>query len=203
MSRYLLLYLSFLPLQEVEPLPPDPTPLPSGLHCPVDNDTVYNREFGARFRGRRYYMDREDCQKMFLADPERFAKEIEPRAALFASPRPDRTSYGPFFLYFGILIVVDLFFGAMTSYVAIQKGLDGQKWFCGGFILNVLGFALVLTRGSKEMLFRSEGVRKTPATYEPGAGPKCGNLNHPSANRCSRCGQALEAGVESDVARAG
>lgn len=203
MSRILFLFLSLVPPQEVEPLPPDPTPLPSGLHCPVDRETVRNREFGTRFRGRRYYMDREDCQKIFLADPERFAKAIEPRASLFASPRPDRTSYGPFVLYFGILIVVALFFSASTSYVAIQKGLDGKRWFWGGFFFNVIALALVLTRGRKEMLFRSDGVRKTPATYEPGACPKCGKLNHPSANRCSRCGQALEALVQSDVARAG
>jgi len=203
MSRILFLFLSLVPLQEVEPLPPDPTPLPFGLHCPVDRDTVRSREFGARFRGRRYYMDREDCQKMFLADPERFAKEIEPRAALFTSPRPDRTSYGPFFLYFGILIVVALLVGASTSSVAIHQGLDGRRWFWGGFFLNVIAFALVLTRDREQMLFRSDGVRKTPATYEPGACPKCRNLNHPSASRCSRCGQTLEARVESDVARAG
>jgi uncharacterized paraquat-inducible protein A len=112
-------------------------------------------------------------------------------------------SYGLFFLYIAIYVVLGLFFGALASYVAIQKGLEGKKWFLGGFFLNILAIVFLVTRPSKEMLFRSEGVSKTPRTYEPGACPNCGNLNHPSASRCSRCGQALEARVESEVTRAG
>ena len=183
-------------------LPPDPSPLPYALHCPVDNDIAESQEFGALYQGRRYYMDRKACQKAFLADPERYAKEIEPRAALFASPRPDRVSYGPSFLYLGIYVVMGLFFGALASYIAIQKGLEGKNWFVGGFLLNIIAIVFLVTRPSKEMLFRSEGVSKTPRTYEPDACPNCGKLNHPSANRCSRCEQALEARVESEVTRA-
>ena len=71
-------------VEDPKPLPPDRTPLPSTFHCPVDGEPVQDRRHGVLWKGRRYYMDREACQAMFMKDPERFVRKIEPRAALFS-----------------------------------------------------------------------------------------------------------------------
>jgi hypothetical protein len=61
---------------------------------------------------------------------------------------------------------------------------------------------MVIFCHGQEQLFRREGVCKTPQTHDPDPCPNCGNLNHPSARQCTRCGQKLEPRVESEVFRA-
>jgi hypothetical protein len=152
------------------------------------------------WKGRRYYMDREECLTSFMADPERYARQVEPRAALVSAPYPDRTSYGPALLYLGIFVVVGLVSGGITSYVGIQKGLPGIRWFVIGFFLNIIAIATVFWCRGREMLLNKKGLCKTPQTHDPLPCP-CGNLNHPSANRCSGCGRELQPTLKSDVAR--
>lgn len=188
-------------IDDPKPLPPDRTPLPSAFHCPVDGESVQDRSHGVLWHGRRYYMDREACQAMFMKDPERFVRKIEPRAALFSPSAPDRPSYGPAVLYLAIWVVIGLLSGGATSYVAVQKGLSGRNWFLIGFVLNVIGIGLVLRCRGREMLFGTRGLCKTPQTYEP-VPCSCGKSNHPSATECTGCGRKLQPSTESDVARA-
>lgn len=189
-------------VEDPKPLPPDMTPLPSTFLCPVDGEPVQDGRHGVLWQGRRYYMDREACQEMFMEDPESFARKIEPRAALFSPSIPNRASYGPAVLYLAIWVVIGLVSGGATSYVAVQKGLSGRNWFLVGFVLNVIGIGLVLRCRGREMLFGTRGLCKTPQTYEP-VPCSCGKSNHPSATECSGCGRKLLPSTESDVARAG
>jgi YHS domain-containing protein len=184
-------------------LTPDERRLPAPLLCPVDGESVESREHGLTWQGRRYYMDSEVCLREFMADPETFAKRIEPRAALLSAPRTDQPSYSPRVLYVSLLVVIGLVSGAVTSYVAVQKGLSGMTWFALGFVLNVFGIVMVLFCRGRETLFRTAGLCKTPQTFTPTPCPHCGKTNHPSAARCSGCGTTLSPAVESDVARAG
>lgn len=187
---------------EPQRLQPDPTPLPNPLHCPVDGGIVEDRRFGALWQGKRFYMESEHCLDMFMTDPEKFARRVEPRAALFSAPRADRPSYSPAFLYLGIFVVVGLISGGITSYLGVQKGLSGRNWFALGFLLNIIAIALVVRDRGQETLFQKKGFCKTPQTFDPVTCPACSKLNHPSARRCSGCGAQLRPSVESEVARA-
>jgi YHS domain-containing protein len=147
----------------------------------VDGDSVESREFGVTWQGRRYYMDSNACLQRFMSDPETFAKWIEPRAGLVSAPRTDRPSYSPWVLYVSLLIVAGLVSGAVTSYVAVQKGLGGLTWFALGFVLNVVAIVMVFFCRRRETLFQTKGLCKTPQTHAPIPCPSCGNANHPSA----------------------
>jgi hypothetical protein len=154
------------------------------------------------WQGRRYYMESEACLEMFMADPETYAKRIEPRAALYSAPRIDRPTYSPWVLFISLFVVAGLLSGAVTSYVAVQKGLSGLNWFVLGFALNVIAVVIVFFCRGREMLFRAEGLCKAPQTHEPLVCPHCGSSNHPAASRCSRCGTAMDPKVQSEVVRA-
>lgn len=184
-------------------LAPDERQLPTPLRCPVDGGAVESCEYGVAWQGRRYYMDGDACVRMFMADPETYAKRIEPRAALVSALRTDLPSYSPWVLYVSLFIVTGLVSGAVTSYVAVQKGLSGLTWFVLGFALNVVAVVMVLFCRGREMLFQTKGLSKTPHTHAPISCPACGNMNHPSAARCSGCRTGLTPNVQSDVARAG
>jgi len=211
MRKYLGFILLVLPLwpaviAAIEPpvrLPPDPNELPSSFHCPVDGEPVEDGRYGAVWQGRRYFMDREECLQMFLRNPEPYAREIEPRAALFSAPNPGRSTYGPFFFYFGVYVVLGLLSGGVTAYVAVQKGLDARFWFFIGLLLNVIAIVAVVNCQGQEVLFQRKGLCNTPQTHEPDSCASCGRLNHPSATRCSGCGQPLEPTVKSEVTLAG
>lgn len=190
------------PAEAPRALPPDPAPLPSVLHCPVDGDVVKDRRFGVLWSGRRYYMDRQECRDGFLADPAAYAQRIEPRSALFRSPRPDRPSFSPALLIVSIVIVLGMLSGGVASYLAIQKGLSGGRWFTLGLFLNVLAIFWVTRRPGREVLFRKKGLSKVPQTHEPASCPACGAWNHPSASRCRACDTGLQPVVVSEVARA-
>jgi YHS domain-containing protein len=183
-------------------LPPDETLMPTPMHCPVDGEIVENREHGVTWEGRRYYMESEACVQIFMADPETYARRIEPRAALYSTPRIDRPSYSPLVLYISLFVVVGLASGAVTSYVAVQKGLGGSNWFLLGLALNVVAVVMVFFCRGREMLFQTKGLCKTPQTHAPLVCPNCGNSNHPSAVRCSGCDEAMDPKVQSEVARA-
>lgn len=203
----LLLAVAVAPFVEasIEPpvrLTPDESVLPTPLRCPVDGDTVESRENGVMWQGRRYYMDSEACLQKFMADPETYAKRIEPRAALVSAPRTDQPSYSTSVLFLSLLVVAGLVSGAITSYVAVQKGLSGFNWFVLGFALNVIAVVMVFFCRGREMLFQTKGLCKTPRTHAPVVCPHCGISNHPSAARCSGCGTVLDPKVQSDVARA-
>jgi YHS domain-containing protein len=167
----------------------------------VEGDPVTDGRYGALWQGRRYYTEREECLAAFLEDPETYARELEPRAALFAPANPARPAMGVSLLAVALVFVLALLSAGVASYVAVQKGLSGTRWFALGLALNLLAVPLVLTRARRETAFRSEGLTKVPLTYAPERCPGCAELNHPSAARCSACGRPLEPRVESEVAR--
>ena len=203
----LLLFLIFSPLDATsietpERLAPDPTVLPTPLRCPVDGDIVENRDYSVMWQGRRYYMESDACVQMFMAEPEKYARRIEPRAALYSTPRVDRPSYSPWVLYISLFVVAGLVSGAVTSYVAVQKGLGGRNWFLLGLLLNGVAVVMVFFCRGREMLFQTRGLCKTPQTHAPVVCQHCSKANHPSAVRCSGCGKDLDPKVQSDVERA-
>ncbi len=188
-------------VEQPERLSPDPKPLPARVHCPVDGEPVDDGRFVVLWHGRHYFMDRDECVRMFMGNPEAYARKVEPRAALFSAPHPSRPTFGPNLFYFGLYVVLGILSGGITAYVAVQKGLNARTWFFAGLLANVIAVAMVATCRGQEILFRKKGLCKTPQTYEPVPCPNCGRSNHPSATRCAGCDHLLAPTVSSEVAR--
>ena len=184
-----------------EPLPSDDGSLPSSMHCPVEGHEVRDRQYGVLWNGRRYYLGTELCQEKFLEDPEYYAREIEPRAALFRSQNPSSPSMGAPMLALSVLFVVGLVAGGFSSYVAVQKGYSGVHWFAYGVLLNVLAVFAIARKEPRPVGFRRDGLAKMPVTHAPVPCESCGRENHPAAAQCSGCGRALSPTVEGDTAR--
>ena len=185
--------------QVPERLPEGEATLPSMLHCPVEGHEVETDRFSVRWNGRRYYLGTETCQEKFLADPERYARHIEPRGALFQASSP--ASYGPAFLFGAVFVVVGFVFGGLASYLAVQKARPAPRWFAAGFAFNILGLAWIASQPSLRAGFGSEGLTKIPQTHPPSRCESCDAALHPSARECPRCGSAHEASTTSEAER--
>jgi ferredoxin-type protein NapH len=136
-EQYALAALLLAPLaraqQPAEPLPPDPRPLPSVQHCPVEGDPVTDGRYGALWQGRRYYTEREECLAAFLEDPETYARELEPRAALFAPANPARPAMGVSLLAVALVFVLALLSAGVASYGCRAEGSERN-----GLVLGIL-----------------------------------------------------------------
>lgn len=185
-----------------ERLAPDETVLPSPMHCPVEGHEVTDRRYGIRWNGKRYYMGTEVCQEKFMENPELFASEVEPRAALFQSQDPSTPRFGMGVLWAAVLVVFGFLTGAGASYIAVEKGYSGWPWFATGFVLSVFGIALVAMKPQQDMPVSAPGLRKIPATHGPRPCPQCDTPVHPATSRCTNCGQAIDPLYESETNRA-
>jgi len=177
-------------------------PLEGVMTCPVTGKPHRQRLHAARYRGRIYYTCSEEALRKFLSDPDRYARTVEPRAALFDAPDPSRPASGAAVLWLGVYAVIALVCGALAAYLAVPKGLSGTRWFAAGLLLNVVGVGLAVARPARPLPFPSRGLTKIPATRAPVSCPACGGRNHPAAAACSTCGAPVEPVVESEVARA-
>jgi hypothetical protein len=99
----------------------------------------------------------------------------------------------------GIYVVLGLVFAAACVHRALNTGRPAGPWLFAGLFLNVVAYLVLLSRTSGAA--RHAGVVKIPATPQPLACPHCGELNHPSANRCSSCARALEPATVSEASQ--
>ena len=146
-------------------------------------------------------MGTEVCLEAFLEDPERYAREIEPRAALFRPQNPSAPEMGTPILALSVLFLIGLVAGGLSGYLAVQKGYSGIQWFVYGLLLNVLAFFAIARKEDKPLAFRREGLAKMPTTHAPVACESCGRENHPAAFRCSGCAITLKPTAQADTAR--
>jgi YHS domain-containing protein len=172
-------------------------PMPPGYRCPVDGQIVHDRQRPIEWEGRRYFADSDACVRRFEQDPERFARRVEPRAALFAAGAPSRSS--PWLLVVSVYLVVGLLSGGVAAYLAVGRGVAGFRWFLVGLAGNVVGLALAWSALGSRPVTAPPGLAKAAATADPESCPSCGRTNHPSAERCAGCGAALSPATRSEV----
>lgn len=129
-----------------------------------------------------------------------------PRTALFHANQksardlqPDRMSWG--WLAVGLYVLSGLFFGGLSGYRALSKGLAPMPHFLLGLFLNLLGYLFVLTRPPALASQVPPGLVKVPETHAPVPCGGCGHPNHPAAKQCAGCGIGLQPAVRSDLDR--
>jgi hypothetical protein len=178
-----------------------------GERCSVCGAALGEDDVALMVRGRRVLFEKSMIDT-FLADPEKYFSEKQPRAGLFQEEldAPPGTAQGGIswgWFLFGSYVLLSLLFAGLSGYSAISKGLQPIPSFFIGLFFNALGCLYVLTR--RRVAPRGNlpaGLVKIPVTLAPKACPTCGNTNHPAARKCSVCDGHLQPGLQSDVARA-
>jgi hypothetical protein len=161
------------------------------------------------YKGRRITVCNEVCREHWHANRDALFASLQARGALFdekAMPADEQASQPSLFsgwFWFGVWVLAGLICGAIGAYVALGRGLPPLPWLLAGLAFNVVALLVLATRPRGDLSRLPEGVpeglRKIPATHEPLACARCGNANHPSARRCSRCGAALSPEIASEV----
>jgi hypothetical protein len=158
------------------------------------------------FKGRRVTVCNDACRAHFRAHADELFASLQARGVLFdenaTAEREKPLMSGA--LWLGAYAVAGIVAAAITTSVALAKGLPALPWLLAGLFANVVGVALVLSRprGDLSRLPQGvpEGLAKIASTHAPAACAKCGRANHPSAAACAGCGAALAPGVRSEVA---
>ena len=157
-----------------------------------------------RYRGREVTVG-EPLLGEWEADPDRYFRPMESRTALFdeRSMEGGELSFG--WLFFGIYVLIGTLVGGVTAYLAIARGLRPLPWFFAGVAFNVVALIAVMTRATdptSSLEGVPPGLSKVPVTRSPDR-CDCGATNHPCADRCSRCGVALDPRAQAETARVG
>ena len=182
-------------------LPPSDERLPDGLRCPVDGVRVTDARRGVLWQGRRYYVDADACRDAFLRTPDAFASATEPRGALFSASTADMAgSTG--LLVFALAIVTGLVTGGIAAFLATRRAVPAWRWFLLGLVGNLVGLAIAYVRLGARPRVDTGGLAKIASTATPVACSTCGRTNHPLAQRCGRCGAALQPAATSEAALA-
>ncbi len=169
--------------------------------CLVCDRPVGQRDVVYLVNGQRAAVHLGVCDAKFLKDPWHFLALLQPRGA-FLGVGSAGQSLSPAWFLLGIYILIGLTFAALCAHRALHTGHSAVTWFGIGLGFNLLGYLLLLTRPRKEVRSPAgvaKGLSKIAATYQPLACPQCGNLNHPSASRCSECGTTLQPTIVSEV----
>ncbi len=189
----------------VPDLPYKNAALRPGDVCLVSGKALLQGDVVYLIRGRRVPLRREHVRD-FIADSTRYLAQLQPQSALFHEPMEQRGAetgeidFGWFL--FGMYVLLALFFGGLSGYTAVSKGLNPIPHFFIGLIFSALGYLYVLTRPraapSGEV---PSGFVKVHTTREPVACGQCGYTNHPAAKICSGCGAKLQPIVASEVGK--
>jgi hypothetical protein len=81
----------------------------------------------------------------------------------------------------------------------MKKGLNPQKWFYYGLIFNLPGLIYLTTVATKSSNILPKRLGKIGLTDTPIKCLACDQYNHPSAKKCSTCGNDLQAMSESEL----
>ena len=175
--------------------------------CTVCGAELTSSDVTLIVRGRRTPL----CQahvETFLNNLERSFYSRQPRGALFQEElsAPPGTAQGGIsqgWFLFGLLVLSALIFGALSGYRALSMGLPPLAPFFIGFFLNLPGFLYVISRPAGQGPMKvPKGLVKVPETVAPTPCPACGEVNHPTARKCPRCGKELAPSQQSEVTRA-
>ena len=180
-------------------------PPKQGERCIICNVPLSADDVTLIVRGRRVPL-KNVMVDSFMNNQEKYFAMLQPKSALFqenmeATGTSQGGVSGGWFL-FGSYILSALIFSGLSGYVAVSKGLATTPHYFIGFFFSVFGYLYVLTRPaltSKGEI--PEGLVKVPTTHAPMPCEKCGNPNHPSANKCSGCGVELTPQMQSEVER--
>ncbi len=175
--------------------------------CTVCRVPLTAEDIALIVRGRRIPLCRAEVET-FLSNREKLFSSKQPKSALFQEElsAPPGTAQGGIswgWFLFGLVVLSSLVFGGLSGYRALSRGLPPLVPFFIGFFLNVLGYLYIISRpANREGRPAPKGLVKVPTTAQPSPCPACANLNHPTARRCTSCGQDLRPSRESEVARA-
>lgn len=180
-------------------------PVRAGEICLVCNKPIGLKDVAYLVRGQRAPLHVPACYEKFLKRPQPYLAILQPHGAfLGTSGREGGLAWGWFFA--GLYFLVGLVFAALCAHRALHSGQSPALWFVLGLALNVIAYLLLLTRPGKEIGAPGGmpgGLGKVAATHAPQACPRCGEMNHPSAERCANCGEKLQPVTSSEVSRAG
>ena len=175
--------------------------------CTVCGKALTSDDVTLIVRGRRTPLCRAHVET-FLNNLERSFYSKQPRGALFQEDMaaPPGTAQGGIsqgWFLFGLLVLSGLIFGGLSGYRALSIGLPPLAPFFIGFFLNLPGFLYVISRRSSQDHGQVPGgLVKVPETLAPSPCPACGEVNHPTARKCLRCGKELDPSQQSEVTRA-
>ncbi len=175
--------------------------------CTVCGAELTRDDVALIVRGRRIPL-RQAHVETFLNNLERSFSSRQPKSALFQEDvsAPPGTAQGGIsqgWFLFGLLVLSSLILGGLSGYRALSMGLPPLAPFFIGFFLNLPGFLYVISRPADPGRGRvPKGLVKVPETATPAPCPACGEVNHPTARRCLRCGKALHPSQPSEVTRA-
>ncbi len=188
------------PQNQYKAMPPK-----EGERCIICNVSLSKDDVILMVRGRRVPL-KNVMVDSFMNNQEKYFAELQPKAALFqenmASTGTAQGGISSGWFLFGSYILIALFFSGLSGYAAISKGLPPIQHYFVGFFFSVLGYIYVLSRPA--LTSRGDipaGFVKVPTTHAPVPCKKCGNTNHPSAEKCSGCGAQLEPQMQSEVER--
>lgn len=142
----------------------------------------------------------------FLDNQEMIFAQLQPRSALFQEDynAPPGTALGGIgwgWFLAGLYILAGMIFGGLAGYCAVRRDVKLRTAFVLGFLFNLPGLLIVLSKPRKTDVFIPPGLVKVHATPDPVPCLGCGSGNHPSARKCASCGAELTPVVESEVAR--
>ncbi len=187
------------PYKTVEPRP--------GETCLVCNQAVSSTDRVYEVDGQRAPVHQGACERAFTQAAYRYLGKLKPRGAFLGAEPSARPNLSPGWLLFGTYVLLGLLFGALCGYRALNRCLQPAPWFFAGFFFNLLGYLALLTRPAGDRTLAPAGLPpglvKIPTTYSPRRCPGCGEMQHPSAARCTACGGKLEPLVASEVSKVG
>jgi hypothetical protein len=143
---------------------------------------------------------------VLLATPGMLAAQDDrPRGGLFSEQGPSGQPLSLGWFALGLYVLVGLIFAGAAAHLAVQKARPPVAWFLVGFLLNAVGYLILLTRppgAEKEPPAAiPHGLHKMPLTCDHRRCPACGAYNHPAASYCPTCGAQMQPGIQSEAAR--
>ena len=172
-----------------------PIPMKKGDRCIVCGLELDEKDFVLQLRGRRVPVKKSAYEEL-LNNPVKYFSKLQPKSALFTEAlRVSKFSWE--WIGFGVLVLLLLLSGALSSVMALRRKLDPTKWFFIGLFGNIFAPLYLLTKKIK--LDLPAGFNKIARTSLPSNCPVCGATNHPSAQQCSMCGESLVAKTISEV----
>lgn len=198
----LLLSIGISPAQESST--PADLAIKTGDYCIVGFESSDHLDNVIIYKGRRVGVCPPHAAVLENPDSlDYYFATLQPRSALYheeaiqGASRPIQTGW----FYFGIWVAIALLAAALSTGVALRKGLPAVKWFFIGLVGSIFGLILTLMQQATATISMPPHLGKLPVTLPPLICKTCGAQNHPSAKQCPNCQAELQPGIESEVKR--
>ncbi len=178
--------------------------LENSIECLMCRKNHKNTDQIVTYKGMEIPLCSEGCKNHYKDASDNntldsFTSRIEPRSALFQEDSQTEFNLSKLFFWIGYYIFIGLIFGGSSAYIAVQKGITPWSAFILGFLLNIIGFIIIVLKPEGDRLFHSRGLAKVPVTHNETICKSCDHSNHPSAEKCSHCETSLVSSVTSEV----